>query len=172
MWQQKGSIIENPYKLPINKVNYNSDQLATINPLYGNGQLHKNKALCRNKITNKLTGWYKFEFWQLNLENCWIWLENTRLVNAHAWTVNMSCWYHMKLQNSNTESWLLRFKLIQSSLKSQYCLRKLNEMSWKMVYIHLMHQYSLTMRSQVWWIMELLKIQNGTWEWDHNFSKK
>ena len=72
----------------INMVNYKYiDQPAPVKSLYENEKLCWNKALWRNEFTNRLTDWYKFEFWLLNLENCWIWLENTRLVNIDGGTV-------------------------------------------------------------------------------------
>ena len=71
-------------------------------------------------------------------ENCWIWLENNRVkvVDVDDWTVQKA--YYMNLSCKTTSDCKIPivqvdrwFKLIQHSFNSQYCLKKLNEKSWK-----------------------------------------
>ena len=61
----------------------------------------------------------------------------TRLFKK-AYHMNIRNKNHFRLQNSKHASWW-RFKLIQHSLNSWYCLRKLNEKSEekRFIYIHL-----------------------------------
>ena len=76
-----------------------------------------------------------------------IWLENTRLVNVDDWTVQKVCYMNLCCKiTSNCKIPIMqvdwRFKLIQYSLNSEFCLRKLNEKSRKTgFYIHLFLHY-------------------------------
>ena len=111
----------------INMVNYKcTDHLDAMKPLYRNEQLCWNEALLRNeftKFTNKLTDWWKIQCWLFSLENCRIWLENTRLVNIDDCNVQKSLLYEHSYKNNLVLQVGSRFKSIHYSLKSQCCVR-------------------------------------------------
>ena len=71
----------------------------------------------------KLTLTFEIECWLFSLENCRIWLENTRLVNVGDCNVQKSLLCDNSYKNNLVLQVCSRFKSIHYSLKSQCCVR-------------------------------------------------
>ena len=127
-------------------VNYKyTDQLAATKPLYRNVEMKH--CVEMNTQTNWLT--------HTNLSvGCRI-LENTRPVNVGGWTVQKT--YYVNLSCKTTLNCKIpivqvgwRFKLIQYSLNSQYCLTKLIEKSKKNRGIYTSYLLTKIVTAETW----------------------